>query len=143
MTRILDEPMFTAGPRSVFRQLLFYWVPVLLYVSVIFYVSSLSNPPAPLHFKFADKLYHLGEYGVLGLLLGRAIRRSASPYSMLAAAVMTVSLVMLIGAADEYYQSFVPGRDSSPYDWATDSAAAALSQLVLARFMRPRRKAAR
>ena len=85
---------------------------------------SMTQPPDPLKFSGADKFYHLGEYGVFALLVGRAIRKSLSPYSMLGAAVMAVALVMIVGAADEYYQSFVPGRDSSVLDWATDAGAA-------------------
>ncbi len=130
----LDEPMFTPGPRSGFRQVVFYWLPVAIYISAIFYVSSLSQPPDPLKFSGADKFYHLGEYGVFALLVGRAIRKSLSPYSTLGAAVMAVALVMIVGAADEYYQSFVPGRDSSVLDWATDAGAAALAQAVLWQF---------
>jgi VanZ family protein len=131
---VLDQPVFTPNPRSGFRQFVFYWLPVLVYLTAIFYFSSLSNPPSPLHFDNADKLEHLCEYGLFGLLVGRAIRRSVSPYSMLAAAVITVSLVMMIAAADEYFQSFVPGRDSDIFDWLTDTTAAVASQLVLWRF---------
>ncbi len=130
---MLDDPMFTAGRRSGFRQFLFYWFPVLAYIAAIFYVSSLSHPPTPLTFPNADKLEHLCEYGLLGLLLGRAVRFSLAPYSVLASVVMTVSFVMLVGAADEYFQSFVPGRESDPMDWLTDSTAGVLSQVVLAR----------
>ncbi len=131
---MLDQPVFTDSPRSAFRQLLWYWLPVLIYISLIFYFSSLSNPPAPLHFPNADKVEHLCEYGLFGLLLGRAIRHSLAPYSALAAVVMTVALVMIVGASDEYYQRFVPGRDSDPLDWATDSTAGLLSQLLLWRY---------
>ena len=128
---MLDQPVFTSNPRSGFRQFLFYWLPVLVYLTAIFYFSSLSNPPSPLHFDNADKLEHLCEYGLFGLLVGRAIRKSVSPYSMLAAAVITVSLVMMIAAADEYFQSFVPGRDSAIFDWLTDTTAAITSQGLL------------
>jgi VanZ family protein len=128
---VLDQPMFTAGPRSAFRQFLFYWLPVLFYISMIFYFSSLSNPPAPMHFDNADKIEHLCEYGLFSLLLGRAIRRTVAPHSALASVMITASLVMMVGAADEYYQSFVPGRDSDVWDWATDSSAGILAQLLL------------
>src|SRR5260221_4456106 len=109
---LLEQPMFTGGRRSAFRQFLFYWLPVVLYLGAIFYASSLTNPPSPFKFENADKLEHLCEYGLFSLLLGRALRQAVSPYSRLGAVGMTVSLVMLVGAFDEYYQSFVPGRDS-------------------------------
>lgn len=130
----LDEPVFTAGRRSAFRQIVFYWLPVALYISLIFYVSSLTQPPDPLQFSGADKFYHLGEYGLFSLLVGRAIRKSLSPYSMLGASVMTLALVMIVGSADEYYQSFVPGRDSSLLDWGADALAAVMAQALLWQF---------
>jgi hypothetical protein len=36
----------------------------------------------------------------------------------------------LFGAGDEYFQSFVPGRDSSVYDWMADTSGVVLAQLV-------------
>jgi VanZ family protein len=128
---MLDQPMFTPGRRSAFRQFLYYWLPVLLYISAIFYVSSLTTPPNPIQVENADKIYHLCEYGLLGLLMGRALRQSVSPYSALAASVMTVALVMMVGAADEYYQGFIPGRECDVFDWLTDATAGVLSQVVL------------
>ncbi|MBI5836283.1 MAG: VanZ family protein [Candidatus Eisenbacteria bacterium] len=128
---LLDRPMFTPGPRSAFRQVVFYWVPVLAYVSAIFYVSSLSSPPSPLTFEHADKLEHFAEYLLLGLLLGRALRQSVAPFSPVAAVVMTVALVMMVAAADEYYQMFVPGRECDVFDWLTDSSAGVVSQVML------------
>jgi len=137
---VLDEPLFTRGSRSGFRQFAAYWLPVLGYISLIFFFSSLHQPPDPLKFKHADKLYHLGEYGMFSLLVGRAFRFSVSPYSKLGAAVMTVAMVMMIAASDEYYQSFVPGRDSSIYDWMADSTAAVLACIVLWQFWSRSRK---
>jgi VanZ family protein len=128
---MLDQPMFTASRRSGFRQFLFYWLPVLLYVSAIFFVSSMSKPPNPIHVPNSDKIYHMCEYGLLGVLVGRALRHSVAPYSALAASMMTVALVMLIGATDEYYQSFVPGRECDFFDWLTDTTAGVLSQVLL------------
>jgi VanZ family protein len=143
---MLDQPMFTAGRRSAFRQFLFYWLPVLLYVTAIFAVSSLSLPPNPIPMPDSDKIYHMCEYGLLGLLMGRALRHSVAPYSALAASMMTVALVMMVAAADEYYQSFVPGRTCDMFDWLADAGAGVLSQVVLwqlwSRFGRDRAKRA-
>jgi len=136
---ILDQPAFTPGSRSGFRQFVWFWLPVLAYVAAIFAVSSMSSPPNPIHVPNSDKIYHLCEYGLLGVLLGRALRFSVSPYSPLAAVVMTISLVMIVGASDEYYQSFVPGRTCDVFDWLTDTTAGVLSQVLLWRFWAWRR----
>ena len=49
-----------------------YWLPVLVYVAIIFAVSSIANLTPPVRWKNADKLSHLIEYSALGFLLVRA-----------------------------------------------------------------------
>jgi VanZ family protein len=41
---------------------------------------------------------------------------------------------VLVGSFDEFYQSFVPGRDSSVYDLLADTIGVALAQLVYVTF---------
>ncbi len=51
-----------------------YWLPVILYVGLIFGASSVPGRDIPTLFPGSDKLEHLTEYGLFGLLLGRAFR---------------------------------------------------------------------
>ena len=108
------------------------WLPVVAYLGLIFALSAQPHLEPPLHFEQSDKLMHLGEYTVLGLLLGRALggtwpRRGA---------VMLATIAVVAGAAwaasDEYHQSFVPGRDCSPWDWCADTMGLTLAQLMRA-----------
>jgi VanZ family protein len=41
-----------------------------------------------------------------------------------------------VGAGDEYFQSFIPGRDSSVYDFMADAAGIVLAQLATLLFLR-------
>ena len=43
---------------------------------------------------------------------------------------------MAVGASDEIFQSFVPGRDSSVYDFLADSGGVLLAQLLYLFFAR-------
>jgi VanZ family protein len=67
-----------------------------------------------------DLPVHFGLYFILGLcaLLAlssiRGLKPRAAPY------FLTVAAVMAVGAADEIYQSFVPLRSSSMFDWMAD-----------------------
>ena len=107
-----------------------YWLPVLAYVTAIFVVSAQPHLTPPIRFQNADKFYHLGEYLILGWLLARAFRVSLRvPYPVMAA-MMALAFGILIGASDEYSQSFVPGRDSNVLDFLADTAGLVLAQIL-------------
>jgi VanZ family protein len=107
-----------------------YWLPVLAYVAGIVLLSSMPNLQPPLPFEQSDKLYHVLEYLGLGWLLARAWRATAGAQRPLALALIAISCGIVVGAGDEYYQSFVPGRISSGYDLLADTAGLALAQIV-------------
>jgi VanZ family protein len=107
-----------------------FWLPVLAYVSLVYFASSIPRLQPPLHFVNSDKLIHAGEYLVLGLLLARAMRASVRVGPPLFAAMMAIGLVVVVGSCDEFLQSFIPGRDSSLFDLLADTVGGALAQLV-------------
>lgn len=100
------------------KKFLKFWFPVFCYFGIIFFVSSLPGIKIPGPVGITDKLAHLVEYAILGILLSRALRQttSISP-SWVICTVVIVSFVYAL--SDEFHQSFVPGRDCSIYDaWA-------------------------
>ena len=107
-----------------------YWLPVLAYVGLIFSLSSLQSA-GPSFFRWQDKVEHLVEYGLFGLLLVRAFRHAAAGRGGLVPALAAVSAGSLVGAADEIYQRTVPGRTADFRDWATDTVAVLAVVLVL------------
>lgn len=116
-----------AGPG---RLVLLYWLPVLLYASLIFYFSSLPYPeeqlPDFLLKKFSDKLLHLVEYGVLGVCCYRAFRWAAGSTAARHAVVLAIMVSSFYGMTDEVHQAFVPFRESSWLDWVADTVGAAM-----------------
>jgi len=102
-----------------------YWVPSLLYMVLIFAISSMEQPPFPtpkFEWLTIDKLYHFIEYAILGGLLAWAFVKAApsvvpSQWIWCLAAVIS----MLYGASDEWHQTFVPGRDATLADWVADA----------------------
>ncbi|HKW50960.1 MAG TPA: VanZ family protein [Candidatus Eisenbacteria bacterium] len=121
------------GPRgrALFLQ---YWVPVLAYIGLIFSLSSIHGNRIPSLFPYMDKIEHLMEYSLFGLLLGRAIRFTFTRGSAFLITIATVAIGAGVGCLDEIYQGFVPGRQSDPLDWLTDlaaiTAAVVLTQVV-------------
>ena len=107
-----------------------FWLPVLAYVVTIFTLSAQPRLAPPLTFANADKVLHLIEYLLLGLLLVRALRASLRVARPLFAAVMAIALVVVVAAADENFQSFIPGRQCDAMDFMADSLGGGLAQLV-------------
>ena len=59
-----------------------YWAPPLLYMVLVFVVSSLEQPPLPMpEFEWLtiDKLYHFIEYAILSGLVARALVKAKPP----------------------------------------------------------------
>lgn len=115
------------GRTAVFLR---YWLPVLAYVSLIFALSAQQGLQPPVKFQNSDKLAHMLEYGVLGWLLVRALRAVMPKRSWVFTTMLALGLGLCIGAGDEFFQSFIPGRTSTVFDWLADGTGLTLSQLA-------------
>ncbi len=113
------------------------WAPVVGYMALVFYLSSLPNPLPALTHAVKDKILHGVEYAGLALLLVRALHLSGLALGR--ALAVGVLVASLFGASDEWHQSFVPGRDADPLDWAADTTGALLGGAAAAAFLRARR----
>ena len=101
-----------------------YWAPPLLYMALIFAISSMKQPPFPMpEFEWLtiDKIYHFIEYAILGGLVARAFLK-AKPSVVPSQLVWGLAAVLsiLYGASDEWHQTFVPGRLATVADWVAD-----------------------
>lgn len=114
-----------------------YWLPVILYVGMIFVLSAQPGLRPPFQFEMADKVAHICEYGGLGVLLARALTTVPRLRSILVASLVAVAVGTGIGASDEIFQSSVPNRDSSVFDLIADTVGLSLAQLVYLWFRRP------
>jgi len=101
------------------RRFVSYWLPVLAWMGVIFFGTSLPRAPQLMEFGGGDKIAHAAGYAVLGLLLLRAFRGSARYPAPLAA---FVSLVAggAYGVLDELHQALLPTRTCSGADMLAD-----------------------
>jgi VanZ family protein len=136
------------------RQFLKYWLPVLIWMAVIFGASA--DPQShersrhifrPIllwlfpHMSDQDfekihlvlrKCCHLTEYAILGLLVFRALSHSKTnlpPWSWprVGGALL---IVFLYAATDEYHQSFVPGRTALFSDVCIDTGGATIALIA-------------
>ena len=85
-----------------------------------------------------DKVVHFLLYGVLGLLMARALKRDAytRPGTRRPTSGSLVTALLVIGlfaAADEWHQRWIPGRSSDVSDWYADMAGATFALLLAVR----------
>jgi VanZ family protein len=102
------------------------WLPVFLYLAIVFWLSAQSRPLPflPPELWGLDKLLHAAEYAVLGGLLASALGGEglAARRVVLWAAILASGY----GASDEIHQAFVPDRSCDLRDWIADAAGAAV-----------------
>jgi VanZ family protein len=144
-----------------FRSFLKYWLPVLVWMGLIFSASSDSRsyehssrfiepllrwlfprlPETYVHgiHELLRKCAHLTEYAVLALLLRRAVSQPAPRWWNWRQARLTLLLVMFYAATDEFHQQFVPTRTSLVSDVFIDTAGGALGLFTLWLFGRWRK----
>ena len=119
---------------------LIYWLPVFIWLGIIFILSSIpasSLPQMPTEsWNFwAHRSAHAGEYSVLGVLTIRAYSIQGS--KMEVKAILYLSLfILLSGLLDEWHQSFVPGRHAQLIDALFDTICGASGMLIYAQWQK-------
>jgi VanZ family protein len=101
-----------------------FWLAAFLtWLGVLWILSSRSIPgpqiPPINHF---DKIAHFGYFfGGSGLLGAWLYRRNPERPNWQAIILCVIFTIAVVGALDEYHQSFTPGRSGNdPYDWLAD-----------------------
>jgi VanZ family protein len=120
------------------RGVALFWLPVIIWAGVIFAFSATPNlrvaQAADVDF-VVRKAGHMFVFGVLAVLMWRALAYSAVRRAMLCSWALTVAYA----ASDEFHQSFTAGRHPSPVDVGIDSVGALLFLLALTLWLRGRR----
>jgi VanZ family protein len=118
-------------------QVLWYWLPAVMYAGAIFFLSAQSHPEDKLPFflikDINDKVLHAVEYGILALLCYRAFRWAAGPAVARQAVVLAIVTASVYGLTDEVHQALVPLRDASWQDWLADTVGATLAAVGVGR----------
>lgn len=110
----------------------------LTWMGAIYYLSSQALPELDLGFSGQDKIFHIGAYGLLGILCLGALPLRSDGYSLRQVALATC-IAALYGLSDEWHQSFVPGRSTDILDLAADAVGGLLGALL--GYLLSRRKA--
>ena len=117
-----------------------FQLPALIWMGVIFGLSSVPGSSlSPMEFPDAHLIAHSLLFGMLYYLVYRAFKyqsysRFLSEFSLL----VSLLLVMLYGASDEYHQSFTPGRSEELKDFMIDVVAAVVVLVIVVIFEKVR-----
>lgn len=105
---------------------LIFRVVTVLYLSLIFYISSLPVPvELPSFFGF-DKLIHFIEFGLVGYLVYNSICDNFAER----AEFFSISFSIFYGGLDEIHQYFAPGRSCDWMDFLADSLGIIFTVLI-------------
>ena len=108
---------------------LWLWGPVVSYMAVIFFESSMTDAPLP--GGMSDKLAHALGYAVLGGLVARAMAGGFPLPLSGGSAMVSVAICVLYGASDEWHQRFVSGRTADVRDLVADATGAAAAVVLV------------
>jgi len=98
--------------RMTARRPLTAWAPVVLWMALIFALSSIPHLSSGLSWDYVlRKSAHMTEYAILAVLLARALGRELPAFA----------IGLAYAASDELHQHFVRGRHGSPVDVAIDA----------------------
>jgi VanZ family protein len=115
------------------------WIPAILLMSAIFAFSSIPSTEMP-SFDWADTLIkkggHVTGYALLALAYWYALGWESKRWWL------PILLAVLYSASDEFHQSFVPGRHSSPVDVLVFDNGGAMLGVALKTWLSPKKQKA-
>lgn len=116
---IKDLSMGTEKKAIDARQIIFFYLPPISYMALIFYMSSKPAPAGLLpEIWNIDKAVHLIEYGILGALWFRAL--GVGKTNIGRTAIIAWAVTFLYGVSDEIHQYFMPERSCEFFDAMAD-----------------------
>ncbi|MEA3408524.1 MAG: VanZ family protein [Chloroflexota bacterium] len=116
--------MLATSRRRYFKRALLYWLPLVLWIGWIYYLSDQPALPHPgrevgVSDTFFDYSAHAFTFGVLTWLLWRVLHTKAKGTFSITKAGLGAAVY---AASDEIHQSFVMGRHARFLDWVADLA---------------------
>ena len=109
-----------------------YHFPAIVYGLVVFLLSSVPGINIPKYgFLMADKLLHFLEYALFAILIFRSFSQLFRKHKLHYVIVVSSFFLILFALMDEYYQKYIPGRESDVADVILDVLGASLILFLL------------
>ena len=103
-----------------YKNLLFYWFPIIIYCLIIFIQSSYPSPETAPDIPYLDKFLHFSAYAVLGALFLRAFKTTRLKDNIKLVIILSILASSFYGISDELHQYFVPYRNADIMDVLAD-----------------------
>jgi VanZ family protein len=154
--------MRSLSKHVVWRGRIARYAPLLLWICVIFFLSSsmgaanntsriirplllwlfpdITEPGIQAVHYYVRKAAHLSEYAMLGILAARAFKNSSVQFLSQWRFPLAVLLVSLIATADEINQSFLTSRTGQPQDVLLDITGGATAIIIFYLIVMARKK---
>lgn len=113
------------------RVIVFHWLPLVFYCTLIFIQSSRPFPGNIPDILFIDKVLHFFGYALLGVLFFRAYHTlplKNRPRPMIFLSIISATLY---GISDEIHQHFVPTRSADIWDVLADMLGSIFGVLII------------
>ena len=117
---------------STLRKILSFYLPPIVWGILIFSGSSLPVPAvSPVYWQdfLVHKTGHVIEYGILGILIYRAIKQEK--INKKEAIIYAIIMAFFYGITDEFHQSFTPTRTPRLRDVIIDTIGASAGILIV------------
>lgn len=103
------------------KNIIRFQLPIFIWAIIIFLCSSITKLPEINKTGIpVDKIFHLIEYFLLGFLLARGLFYIPNKFINEKYLILSITIAVFTGLIDEFYQFFVPGRDSNFLDFIAD-----------------------
>jgi VanZ family protein len=104
-------------------------------MAVTLFVEAETVATVPMFPMPFDKVAHFVYYGMMAVLLSHGMG--------LRWLIVPLILVPVIGAADEWHQSFIVGRDASVWDWMADGIGTVVATYAYWKFLKSRARSSK
>ena len=102
------------------REFMRYHLPLVAYATLVLVLSSIPDLSVPIVTSFpSDKIAHFCEYAIFAGFTFRSFSR-LMPKATSKLLLFCILFLTLFALADEYYQHFIPGRQTDLLDFAAD-----------------------
>lgn len=114
-----------------------FHLPAILYAALIIVLSSIPDlGETQLEILTYDKAIHFFEYAIFAILIFRSFTHMSDRVNDRHTVYLSVLFVVLFALLDEFYQSFIPGRQPDPMDLLFDVVGA--STIIIYLYIRQR-----
>jgi len=106
------------------------WLPVLFFLGLIFYASSVPGKDIPRLFSLQAIVFHLFVYLFLAFFLIRALRRARPDVSASKMIFFVIIFGIIYGIMDELHQGLTPARSVSAFDVFIDGLGSVIGSII-------------